>query len=452
MRIIIVGAGEVGFHIARKLASEDKEVVVVDKDASVLGKVSESIDVQTIAGSGSSPAILEEAGIGEADILLAVTDSDEINLIACTFASILAPGIKKLARIRNEEYTRYWKDFSGERLGIEMIINPEVEVIKTVERLLGAPDTVDMTEFFGGRIRLVGLWIRSESRIAGTRLVQLPKLLGGLRVVIGAIVREERLIIPSGEDVIQAGDQVYFICEEQVQDRVLRLFGARVESKKNIMIIGGGKIGLRLAQKLEHKNYHLKLIDLNPDKCEELAEKLQRTIVLQGDGTDQDLLLEENVQNMDAVISVTGDEETNILTSLLAKQLQAKMTVTRINKFAYLPLVRAIGLMHTVSPRISAVNAILQHVRKGVITAVSIKDEAEALEVIVHAKSSLVGHPVKNLDFPAGAIILCIIRGDRVIIPTGESYIDPQDRLIILSDRKTISRVEKKLTVNLERI
>jgi trk system potassium uptake protein len=445
MRIIIVGAGEVGFHIAQKLALEDKEVVVVDKDPVVLDRMLEHMDVQTIVGSGSSPAVLEQAGIKEADILLAVTDSDEINLVACTFANLLAPGLTKLARIRNEEYTRYRDSLST--LGIEVVINPEVEVIKSIERLMGAPDAVDISEFGGGKVRLIGLWIRRGSELAGTPLTKLREQAGTKRLIIGAIIRNERLIIPTGEDIVQAGDLIYFICEQCDQERILGSFGGRRETMRNVMIIGGGNIGLRLAKRLEEIEYHPKLVEKSLERCEFLSEQLNRTLILQGDGTDQDLLKEENIGDMDVVVTVTGDEETNILCSLLARSLGAAMTITRINKAAYLPLVRTIGIEHTVSPRMSAVNTMLHHIRQGkVISAVSIKEEAEVLEVIAEERSLLVDRPLREVDFPKGAIVLCIIRGDEVLIPTGDSVIKPLDRVLIMTNRNTVSQVEKTLT------
>ncbi|MFP4072188.1 MAG: Trk system potassium transporter TrkA [Desulfovibrionales bacterium] len=452
MRVIIVGAGEVGSHLADKLAQENKEVVIIDLNPGVLDKISEQMDVQTIVGSGSSPGILEQAGIKDADILLAVTDSDEINLIACTFANILKPGITKLARIRNDEYTRFREAFSREMLGIELVINPEVEVVRTIQRLMGAPDAVDVSEFAEGKVRLIGIWVREQSVLAGTRLTRIREKVGTTRLIIGAIVRNEELIIPTGEDVVQAGDLIYFVCQEKDQDEILRSFGGRPKAMKNVLIIGGGNIGFRLARELEKGEFHTKLIETDLARCEFLSEALEKTVILQGDGTDQSLLKEENIHAMDVAVTVTGDEETNILCSLLAKSMDAGMTITRINNFAYFPLVRTIGIEHTVSPRQSAVNAILHHVRRGrVISAVSIKEEAEVLEAVALENSEVVDKPVKDIDFPRGAVILCIIRKEEVVIPTGLSVIHPLDRIIILAKQKAISAVEKALMVKLEK-
>ena len=447
MRIIIIGAGEVGFHIARRLTAENKDVVVIDSNDQVLDRVAERLDVETVFGSGSSPRVLETAGVKNADILLAVTDSDEINLIACTFSNILAPELTKVARIRNPEYTDY-KDILASDLHIDIVINPEQEVIGSIERLMGTPGAAEVSEFADVHITLAGMWIRDNCRLAGKNLAEVKQAVGVDGFIVGAIVRGDKLIIPSGANKVLAGDMIYFVCVQSDLQRVLKAFGAQSGSQHKALIIGGGNIGYKLAQNLEQKKgLQVKILDRDRERCGFLAQNLNRTIVLQGDGSDQRLLTEENVGNMDVVISVTGDEENNVLCSLLAKSMGAKLTVTRINKFAYLPLMRAVGLEHIVSPRLSAANSILRHVRHGtVISSISIKEDAEALEVVAREGSPLVGRPIKDLDFPAGAIVLCLVRGEEVIIPTGESVIQPQDRVMIMSTSRHISEVEKKIT------
>lgn len=450
MKVVIIGAGEVGFHIARRLSSEAKEVVIVDSSAKALKRISEYVDVQTIEGSGSNPAILDEAGIREADILLAVTDSDEINIIACTFAASLAPKITTLARIRKDEYVQFQDGRALELLKIDKAINPDAEVVKNIERLISIPGAEEVNEFAEGRIKLVGYRVKKGPAV-GVPLMHIRAAIGLEEVIIAAIVRDEQLIIPSGEDLIEAGDLVYFVCFEQDVHEILKRLGSKSKKVRNVLIIGGGDIGFRLAQRLE-KKLHVKLIDSDPDMCQELAQELHRTLVLLGDGRDQDLLGEENVHEMDVVISLTGDEETNILTSLLCKKLGARKAVTRINKFAYFALVRAVGIEQTVSPRLSAVNSILQYMRAGkVLSAASIKgEEAEALEAVALANSDIVGKAIKDLDLPKGALILSIQRGDEVIFPTGESIIEPEDRILLLSTRKNIGRIEKRLAVKVE--
>jgi trk system potassium uptake protein TrkA len=452
LKIIIVGAGEVGFHIANRLSLEDKDVIVIEKNADALRRISENLDVQTVEGCGSSPPILEQAGIKEADILLAVTNSDETNLVASLFATMLSPTTIKLARIRGEEYLMYQNALSHDPYRIDVMINPEAEAAKTVERLLQVPGAVDVGEFADGRIKVVGVHLDADCPVTGTKLIDLRKKAGNKMTLVAAIIRDEKLIIPSGEDQLLEGDIVYFVSEENELKETLRIFGKRAEPFKRVLIIGGGKVGLTLAKALERLSIHTKLIERDPDQCGRLAECLDKVIVLQGDGSDQALLQEENVHNMDVVATLTGDEETNILISLLAKRMGAHKTVTRISKFSYFPLVSAIGLEHIVSPRLAAINTILQHVRRGkVLSAMALKgEEAEALEAVALETSDIVGKPLREIPFPKGALVVAIIRGEEVIIPTGDSVIVPQDRTIIFSTRQAIPQVEKALMVKLE--
>lgn len=452
MRIIIVGAGEVGYHLARRLVSENKEVIIIDKDHNVLSRISDRLDVETVLGSGSSPKVLEEAGVKEADILLAVTDSDEINLIACTFTNILAPNLVKVARIRNAEYTEYQDILTKDLLHIDIAVNPEQEVIGSIERLMGAPGAAEISEFSDVNIKFVGVWIREESKLSGLNLAELKKRIAIEGFIVAAIVRGKQTIIPRGADTIHSGDLVYFVCHQKDLEDILKAFGKGVRKQHNVLIIGGGNIGYKLALDLEEKRgVHIKILDRDPKRCQFLAEHLNKTIVLQGDGTDQKLLVQENVGDMDAVVSVTGDEENNVLCSLLAKNLGAKLPITRINKYAYIPLMHTIGLEHIVSPRLSAANSILRYVRQGtVISSISIKEEAEALEVIAQTDSPLVNTPIKSLHFPKGAIVLCLIRGEEVIIPTGETVIRPNDRVMILTASQSVNKLEKTLTAGQE--
>lgn len=452
MKIIIVGAGEVGYHIASRLSQENKDVVVIEKNADALRRVLENLDVQTIEGCGSNPAILEQAGIKEADILLAVTDSDEANLVASLFAGILSPTTVKLARIRGEEYLMYQDALTQDPYRIDVMINPEVEAVKTVVRLLQVPGAVDVGEFADGRIKVIGVRLDAACSVTGTKLVDLKEKTGNKKILVAAISRNEKLIIPSGDDKILEGDLIYFVSEINELKGALKIFGKRAEPLDRVLLVGGGNLGLRLAKALEGMSIHTKLIEKDPDRCRELAEHLDKVIVLQGDGSDQRLLQEENIQDMDVVATLTGNEETNILTSLLAKRLGAQKTVTRISKFSYFPLVSAIGLEHIVSPRLAAINSILQYVRRGkVLSAMALKgEEAEALEALALETSDIVGKPLQQIPFPKGALVVAILRGDEVIIPTGDSVIVPQDRIIIFATRQAIPHVEKALMVKLE--
>lgn len=448
----MIGAGEVGFNVARKLAGENKDVVVIDTQDSALKRVSEALDVQTIKGSGASPEILKQAGIDSADILLAVTDKDEINLLASFFANKISSNLIKLARVRNDDYVQYSDLFSGGDLNIDTIINPDEEVVQSILRLMSVPGAVEINEFVNGEVLLIGIQISESSPLAGIALMDIKTTLGVVDVVIAALVREDRLIIPGGNDSIHKDDIVYLACIRKDRSKLLKAAGILSQPVRKVLIVGGGNVGYLLAKALDSSKYHTRLLECNPDRCAILSEKLDRVIVLQGDGTDQDLLKEENIGEMDMVISVTGEEEMNILTCLLAKKLGAHKTITRINNFAYMSLIQPLGIDHLVCPRLSAINSILHFVRRGkVLSAVSIKgEEAEVLEAIAQEKSKIVGKPIMDLGLPKGSLILCFQRGDEVIIPTGTTIIEPQDRLLIISTRKNIPDIEEALTTTLE--
>ena len=454
MKIVIVGAGEVGFHIASRLAMEDKEVVVIDYDPEALKRLSESIDVQTVAGSGSSPAILEEAGIREAEIMLAVTDSDEVNLVACLMADTLSPTTKKLARLRGADFDRYHDTFKVNAPHIDTVINPDIEVVRTIERLMSVPGAVDVGEFADGRIKFVGVYLEPGSRLAGVRLSDLPTVLKEDRPLIAALVRDDQLIIPRGDNHLRDGDLVYFISEEKSLFKHLSIFDKHATPVKRVLIVGGGRIGYRLAKQLEDKSIACKIIEKRATQCDFLAERLARTVVLHGDGSDQSLLVEENIHDIDLVVTLTGDEETNILTSLLAKRLGARKTITQINKFSYFSLMSTIGIEQVVSTRLSAINTILQHIRRGkVLSAISIKgEEGEVMEALALPTSDIVSKPLKKIAFPKGSMVAGIIRKEAIIIPGGDSVIEPEDRIIIFATRKAIPGVEKILAVKLEYI
>ena len=452
MKVVIVGAGEVGFHVARHLALENKDVVVIDKDPEAIRRISDNLDVQLINGSGSSPVVLAEAGIEEAEIILAVTDSDETNLVACLTANILSPTTRKLARIRNADFDEYHNILKDNAPHIDTIINPEIEVVKTIHSLLHVPGAVDVGEFADGRIKLVAIYLEKDARLAGVRLSELPEKTGSVRPLIAALVREEHFIIPGGKDRLLPGDLVYFISEEDKLLETLSIFDKHEQPIKRALIIGGGRLGLRMASILEAQSIYCKIIEKNPDRCTQLAEGLNKSVVLCGDGSDQGLLAEENIQDVDVAITLTDDEETNILTSLLAKRMGASKCITRISKFSYFPLMKAIGIEQVVSPRLSAINTILQHIRRGkVLSDISIKGEqAEVMEVEALETSEIVNKPLRQISFPKGSIVAGIIHQDSIIIPTGDSVIEPEDRIIIFAIRQAIPKIEKILSVKLE--
>jgi len=452
VKIIIIGAGEVGFHIASRLSVENKDVVVIDKDPEAIRRVSDSIDVQVVNASGSSPTVLEEAGIREAEILLAVTDSDETNLIACLVSNMISPATKKLARIRDADYDAYHAAFREKAPHIDTIINPETEVVGTIDRLMGVPGAVDVEEFADGRVKFIGVRLDKGSQLDGVRLLELSAKIGKSAPLIAAIVRGSVLTIPRGDDRLMAGDLIYFVTQAENLKDSLAIFEKPVEAVRRVLIVGGGRLGLRLCSRLEEKNIYTKIVEKNPDRCLELAKRLNKAVVLHGDGSNRELLNEESIRDMDLVVTVTDDEKTNILASLLAKRLGARKTITRITNFNYFDLMETIGIEQVVSPRLSAINTILKHIRRGkVLSAVSLKGEqAEILETLAMETSDIVGQPLKTISFPKGVLVTVIIRGERVVIPSGNSIIEPGDRVIIFASRQAIPKIEKIMAVKLE--
>ena len=344
--------------------------------------------------------------------------------------------------LRNPD-PRKWAQTIRDRLGLDRSDSAEESRV---------PGAVDVGDFADGRIKLVGVRLEEDCPVIGTKLSDFSAKTGDRKILVGAIVRNEKLIIPSGDNMLQANDLVYFVSEGKDLKSALKIFGKRAEPFDRVLLVGGGNLGLKLAMTLEGMSIHTKLVEKKPERCRELAEILNKVVVLQGDGSDQDLLREENVQNMDVVITLTDDEETNILSSLLAKRMGAHKTITRINKFSYLPLVSVIGLEHVVSSRLAAINTILHRIRRGkVLSAMALKgEEAEVLEAVALETSDIAGKPLKKISFPRNALVVAIIRDEEVIIPTGNSIISPDDRIIILSTRQAIPQVEKALMVKLE--
>ncbi|MCF8110231.1 MAG: Trk system potassium transporter TrkA [Desulfobacteraceae bacterium] len=451
MKIIIVGAGEVGYHVASRMSFENKDVVVIDRDPVAIQRISDNVDVESINGSGSSPRVLKEAGLKEAEILLAVTDSDETNLVACLMADVISPTTKKLARIREGDFDPYHQVLHDQAPHIDTVINPEIEVVKSIERFLSIPGAVDVSEFADGMLKFIGLYLDQGSLMAGIRLREIPEKIGQ-QILVAAVVRKEELIIPGGDARLYPGDLVYFISEEKGVAPILKAFNRETKPVRRAMIVGGGRIGARLAGVLEKKGIQIKIIERLPARCSELAAEMKKAVVIHGDGSDQGLLVEENIREMDAVVTLTNDEETNILVSLLARRMGAGKSITKLNKFSYFPLMPTIGIEQVVSPRLSAINTILQHIRRGKVFSVrTLTDEqAEVMEAEALETSDIVGRPLRKSSLPKGSLVIGIIREGQVLIPSGDSVIEPGDRIIIFAKRQVVSKIERILTVKLE--
>lgn len=450
MKIIIVGAGEVGFHCAQKLSEEGQDVVLIDKDPAQIKNITDNLDVQAITGSGTSPATLKDSGIAGADMLVAATDSDEANLIACLLARNLNRYILKVARVRNREYLEEKELFGDSLLGVEQIINPGSAMVETIRNLMMVPGASDVIDFVDGRIKLIGFSVRADSSLANRKLSSFSST--DRNLLIGAIIRNEKVLIPHGNDTIQADDLVYIVIRSDEINKIYDFLDINDKAFRNVIIIGGGETGAALAGVLDNTKLHVKIVEKDSDRCRGLSEKLEKAIVINGDGTDKDLLLEENIGGMDFMVALTGDEENNVLMSLLSKELGVNKIITRISKLSYIPLVSAIGIDTVVSPRLSAVRAILQYIRRGkVISVAPLKGEqAEAIEVEALETSDIVDRPICQIKFPKGALVGAIIRDGKIIIPTGNTVIESKDRLIFFALRDVIPKLEKLLTVKLD--
>ncbi|MBI3451752.1 MAG: Trk system potassium transporter TrkA [Rhodospirillales bacterium] len=456
MKAIVCGAGQVGYHIARTLAAEGNDVTVIDQKEDVIEKIAGSSDVRGIVGHAAHPDVLERAGASGADLLIAVTYADEVNMVACQVAHSLFDVPTKIARIRAQSYLNpAWANlFSRDRLPIDVVISPEIEVARAIWRRLQVPGASDMIPLADDKVRLIGVRCEQDCPIVNTPLRQLTGLFPDLNIVVVGIVRGDRAFVPSGDDAMLAGDEVFIVADTTHVSRALVVFGHDEAALRRIVILGGGNVGLFLAQEIEAGSAGLtaKIIELDKNRAELIAERLSGTMVLNGDALDPETLEEVNIQAAESVVAVTNDDETNILASLLAKRAGCKRAVTLVNKATYSPIVVSFGIDVVVSPRAITVSTILQQVRRGRIRSVhSLRDdfgeiiEAEALET-----STLVNKPLAEAQLPDGVIIGALVRGDKVIIPRGDTVPRPGDRVILFAASAAVKTVEKMFAVRLE--
>jgi trk system potassium uptake protein len=450
MKIIIIGAGEVGFNIAQRLSEENHDVVVIEKDPVKIRSIQNALDVQAIEGSGTNPSILQDAGVQESDIIVAATDNDEANLIACLYAQYLTDFITKIARVKNLDYMKHKEIFKQDCFTIDLLINSQSEMVASILKLTEVPMASEVIDFVDGRVKLIGITIAKDSPLIGRKLSSFNEY--EQSILVGVIIRGDKVVIPKGEDVIHADDLVYMVIRREDIQNIFRIMQIRREGLSRVMIVGGGETGLALAESLDTTAINTKIIEKDGQRCLELSERLEKVVVLNGDGTDRDILIEENVDDVDIMMVLTGDEENNVLISLLGKALGARKTVTKIAKLSYIPLVSTIGIDTVVSPRLSAIRAILQYIRKGKVVCVApLKAEAvEAIEFEALETSDVVNTPLSKVKFPKGAIVGAIVRGKEIIIPRGHNTIKPHDHLIIFALKDAIPKLEKLFTVKLE--
>ena len=457
MKVIICGAGQVGFSIARYLSVESNDVTVIDQSPDLIGKVNESLDVQAIVGHASHPDVLESAGAADADMIIAVTFADEVNMVACQIAHSLFNVPTKIARIRQQSYLEpMWADlFSRDHIPINVIISPEVEVARAISRRMAVPGAFDMIPLADDKVRVIGIRCGEDCPVINTALRQLTGLFPDLNISIVAIVRGEDAFVPNSSDQMFAGDEVYFIADTEHVLRALATFGyeERQEASRRITIIGGGNIGLNLARFLQDmENVTSRIIESDSTRARRIVATLQDTQVTHGDALDTEILEETNIKHADTVVAVSNDDETNILASLLAKRFGVEHTIALVNKDTYTPLITTLGIDVLVNPRAITVSTILQHIRRGRIRSVhSLRDGfAEVIEAEALDTTPLVNAPLAEINLPADVIIGAVVRDGKVIIARATTVIQSGDRVILLSAAHSVKKVEKMFSVRLE--
>jgi trk system potassium uptake protein TrkA len=455
MKVIICGAGQVGYHIASYLASEQNDVTVIDQAPELIARVNETLDVQAFVGNASQPDVLENAGASDADMIIAVTFADEVNMVACQVAHSLFNVPTKIARIRQQSFLEpMWADlFSRDHMPIDVIISPEIEVAQAIARRLAVPGAFDMIPLAEDKVRVIGVRCTEDCPIVHTPLRQLTELFPELHIVVVGIVHEENAFIPKSTDQMYPGDEVYFVADTEHVPRALAAFGYQEQEAHRMVIIGGGNIGLNLAKLIEATpDMTARIVERDQARARKIASMLPDTMVTWGDGLDAEILEEINIRSADTVVAVTDDDETNILGSLLAKRYGVERTIALANKTTYSSLVTTLGIDVLVNPRAITVSTILQHIRRGRIRAVhSLRDgfgeiiEAEALET-----SPLVGSQIREGKLPSGVIIGAIVRDGEVVIPRGDTDVRARDRVILLATAGSVKKVEKLFAVRLE--
>jgi len=443
MNIIIIGAGSIGFHLARQLSYEKHSITIVDSDPDKVKRAQEHLDALVVEGHGTSYRVLKNLGIEKADVFVAITNHDEVNILACQIAKKIAP-ISTVARVRNPEFTLPGYVMSPEELGTDLIIHPEKETADAVVRLIRQASATDVIEFADGKIQLLGIRLERESQIIRIPLKDLLKKYGDIPMRIVALKRKERTLIPRGEDVLVPGDQIFIICEPRDISEILRISGKSDTHIENIMILGGGMIGQFVAHTLEQE-LRVKIIESNAERSEEIADILPKTLIIHGDGTDLDLLVLEGIMDMDAFIAVTGDDETNIISTLVARHLKVPRTIALVNKVEYLPITPTIGMDAVVSKQLLTVNAIQRFIRQKTVASIATIPgiDAEIIEFIASSRSKITRKKLRDIHFPRHAIVGAIIHNGSVEVPTGNSQISPGDKVVVFMLPQAMQEVEK---------
>jgi trk system potassium uptake protein TrkA len=454
MKIIILGAGQVGGTLAENLANEQNDITVIDTDQVRLRELADRIDIKTVYGHGSYPQVMRDAGADDADMLVAVTNSDETNMVACQIAYTLFRTPTKISRIRSNAYLKQPELFKNDAFPIDVLISPEQVVTNYISRLLQYPGALQVLDFADERVQLVAVKAYYGGPLVGQAIHTLKDHLPNIDARVAAVFRRNKAIEPTGDTVIEADDEVFFVAARAHIKKVMNELRRAEDSYKRVMIAGGGNIGYRLAKTLE-KDYKMKLIEHGEERARYLSENLSSTVVLLGSATDKALLEEENIENTDVFCALTNDDEVNIMSSLLAKRLGARKVMTLINKAAYVDLVQGGMIDVAISPQQATIGSLLTHVRRGdVVNVHSLRrGAAEAIEAIAHGdshSSKVVGRRIKDISLPPGTTIGAIVRGEEVIMATSDVVVESNDHVILfVMNKRHISDVERLFQVGL---
>ncbi|MEC7545914.1 MAG: Trk system potassium transporter TrkA [Thalassolituus sp.] len=454
MKIIILGAGQVGGTLAENLSSEKNDITIIDTDTDRLRELQDRIDVKTVFGHGSYPHVLRDAGADDADMLVAVTSSDETNMVACQVAYTLFRTPTKISRIRSNAYLKQTDLFNVDAFPIDVLISPEQVVTQYIRRLLEFPGALQVLDFADSRVQLVAVKAYYGGPLVGQAISALKDHLPNVETRVAAVFRRNTAIEPRGDTIIEADDEVFFVAGREHIHTVMSELRRAEDSYKRVIIAGGGNIGYRLAKALE-KRYRLKIIEHNAERARFLSENLDRTVVLHGSATDKSLLEEENIENTDVFCALTNDDEVNIMASLLAKRHGARKVMTLINKAAYVDLVQGGMIDVAISPQQATIGSLLTHVRRGdVVNVHSLRrGAAEAIEAIAHGdsmSSKVVGRRVDEVKLPPGTTIGAIVRGEDVLMARSDVVIESDDHVILfVMDKRHIADVERLFQVGL---
>ncbi len=447
MKIIILGAGQVGGTLAEHLASESNDITVVDTDSERLRSLGDRLDIRTIQGIGSYPTILRQAGADDADMLVAVTSSDETNMMACQVAYTLFSTPTKIARVRASAYLIRSDLFCNEAIPVDVLISPEQVVTNYIKRLIEYPGALQVVDFAEGKVQLVAVRAYYGGPLVGQELRQIREHMPHVNTRVAAIFRRNRPILPTGDTIIEVDDEVFFLAAKADIKAVISELRRKEDDYRRLVIAGGGNIGERLAEAIESR-YQLKIIESSPARCRHLSDRLDSAVVLQGSASDKHLLMEENIDEADIFLALTNDDEANIMSSLLAKRLGARKVMSIINNPAYVDLVQGGEIDVAISPQMATIGSLLTHVRRGdIVTAHSLRrGAAEAIEVIAHGDASaskVVGRAISQLKLPAGTTIGAIVRNDRVLLANDDLVIETNDHVILfLVDKANVRNVE----------